>query len=289
MTNSLNRILRYLALPICGGVVVAFAFGSVGLPTTIVNAKGVGVFFIAGAVLTMLLGWPLIALLEWRFHSYRLRYVFGGLVCALLTWIFIEGAFFSGAWEKIWTSSHFWSKRAPRGVPFFSLVGLGAGLAYTAIVALINRRFPQGDNRTKQDSISHTELRMLAAPLCGGFAAVVVFNGAQVAFGGSVQLSMLSVDFVKGAFWSIAIGWPMLAIFRKSISRSRWHNIGVSTLCAFLVWLITQNVISGNFWTELRGAESLWDIHAVRELLKFVLIGLAAGTLLFSIARQYET
>jgi len=126
----MNRTLRFLALPICGGGAVAAAFNSFGL------------FFVVGFVLTMLVGWPLLALLEWKFHRCRLRYVIGGLVCSLLAWLLMDGAFFPGAWEKIWTSSYFWTEWAPRRMGFFSLLGLGAGALYTFIVAAIDRKFP---------------------------------------------------------------------------------------------------------------------------------------------------
>jgi len=87
----------------------------------------------------MIVGWPLLALLEWKFHRYRLRYVFGGWVCSLLAWLLMDGAFFSGAWFKIWTSTYFWTKWAPQRIVFFSLLGLVAGAFYTAIVRLMQK------------------------------------------------------------------------------------------------------------------------------------------------------
>jgi len=87
----------------------------------------------------MLVGWPLLALLEWKFHRCKLRYVVGGIICALLSWLFMQGAFFPGAWNNVWTSKHFW---VPRLIFIYSLTGFGAGVFYTAIVAVINWKFP---------------------------------------------------------------------------------------------------------------------------------------------------
>jgi len=141
----MNRALRFLALPLCGGSSVAIGFCVVGMfpmEMTAENIGGIFLFFIIGSILTMIVGWPLLALLEWQFHRYRLRYVLGGLVCSLLAWLLVDGAFFSGAWKKIWTSSYFWTEWAPRRMVFFSLLGLGAGALYTFIVAAIDRKFP---------------------------------------------------------------------------------------------------------------------------------------------------
>jgi len=137
-----NGILKFLALPVCGGISLVIAFWSISPPEHVVEIGFVVAFFMLGLILTMAVGWPLLALLEWKFHHYRLRYVFGGLVCSLLAWLIIDGAFFPGAWQKIWTSIYFWTEWAPRRMFFFSLLGLGAGTFYTGMVAAINRKFP---------------------------------------------------------------------------------------------------------------------------------------------------
>jgi len=145
VTNAMNRILRFAALPICGGAALFIAFGVVGIFNGILSIKRVGAlffFFALGFILTMNVGWPLLAILEWGFRRYRLRYVFGGIACALLTWLLLDGAFFPSAWKKIWTSAYFWTEWAPRRIIFFSLIGLSGGVLYTAIVAAINRKFP---------------------------------------------------------------------------------------------------------------------------------------------------
>jgi len=72
-------------------------FGGVGIlsgKVPVENAGGLIIFFLFGLVLTMIVGWPLLILLEWKFSRYRMRYIFGGWICALLAWLFIEGAFF---------------------------------------------------------------------------------------------------------------------------------------------------------------------------------------------------
>jgi len=141
----MNRTLRFLALPLCGGSSLSigvFVVAVFNMEITADHIGGIFLFFIIGSILTMIVGWPLLALLEWKFHCCRLRYVLGGLVCSLLAWLLIDGAFFPGAWEEIWTSSYFWTEWAPRRMVFFSLLGLGAGAFYTGIVAAINRKFP---------------------------------------------------------------------------------------------------------------------------------------------------
>jgi len=139
---SANCISKFVALPFCGGGSVVVAFGSVNFSVNGVEIGFVIAFFVMGFVLTMIVGWPLLALLEWKFHRCRLRYIFGGVLCALLTWLFMEGAFFSGGWENVWSNASFWNKWAPRWLVFYSLLGLGAGALYTAIVAAINWKFP---------------------------------------------------------------------------------------------------------------------------------------------------
>jgi len=100
MKKSVNRILRFTTLPICGGLALVITFGGVGAfsgALTIERAGALSFFFVIGTILTMIVGWPLLALLEWKFHRYKLRYVVGGIICALLSWLFIQGAFFPSA------------------------------------------------------------------------------------------------------------------------------------------------------------------------------------------------
>ncbi|MBN0564848.1 hypothetical protein JTM29_24730 [Pseudomonas aeruginosa] len=102
----MNMFLKFMALILCGGASVAIAFMRFKV---LMEPEVALIFFTIGAVISLIVGVPLLLLLEWRFHRYRLRYVVGGLVCSLLGWLIFEGAFFPGAWEKIWTSSFFWN------------------------------------------------------------------------------------------------------------------------------------------------------------------------------------
>jgi len=138
----MNGILRFLALPICGGSSVVVVFGCMVSPEKYLEAGFVIAFFLLGFALTMIVGWPLLALLEWKFSRYRLRYIFGGLVCSLLAWLLMEGAFFPGAWEQIWAKKSFWKEWVPRRIFLYSAIGLSAGSFYTFIVAIINKKFP---------------------------------------------------------------------------------------------------------------------------------------------------
>jgi len=92
----------------------------------------------------MIVGWPLLALIEWKFYRCRWRYVLGGLLCAFLIWlpVFVGvllaggvGVFLTGGGE---TFIIFFVM-----LLFFSLlVGLVGGILYTFIVAAINRILP---------------------------------------------------------------------------------------------------------------------------------------------------
>ncbi|MER0783928.1 hypothetical protein AAA534_14470 [Pseudomonas aeruginosa] len=134
----MNMFLKFMALILCGGASVAIAFMRFKV---LMEPEVALIFFTIGAVISLIVGVPLLLLLEWRFHRYRLRYVVGGLVCSLLGWLIFEGAFFPGAWEKIWTSSFFWNQWAPRRAAVFSVIGLCAGTAYTIATVLIDKKF----------------------------------------------------------------------------------------------------------------------------------------------------
>jgi len=147
--KKINLTLRFLTLPMCGGFGLAIGFMIISLIIVgdfykYLGATFIGLLFVGG-LLSMMLGWPLLIVLERWFQKYRLRYVVGGWSCALLAWLFIEGAFFPGAWSVIWNRQSFWVEFAPRRIFIFSVVGLLCGAIYTGAVCLINKKFPYSD------------------------------------------------------------------------------------------------------------------------------------------------
>jgi len=144
-----NLFLKFISLPICGGVGTSVGFLMVSLilfkKVTLHVLVGFMVFSYLGAILSMIIGWPLYAIVEWGFHKYKYRYIWSGWVCALLAWLLVEGAFFRGGWLSVWTNKSFWLDWAPSRIFVFSVIGLTCGVIYTGAVWLINKKYPYSD------------------------------------------------------------------------------------------------------------------------------------------------
>jgi len=136
MKNRGHYVAKFLALPICVGIVFSIVV------SILQGEEILGPYLIPGFILTMIVGWPTLALIEWKFYRCRWRYVLGGLLCAFLIWLpFFVGSFFIEVSPG----------RGEEGlitlvlVMFFIfsfLVGLVGGIFYTFIVAAINRILP---------------------------------------------------------------------------------------------------------------------------------------------------
>ncbi|MDO2123277.1 hypothetical protein Q2422_26340, partial [Escherichia coli] len=66
----MNMFLKFMALNLCGGASVAIAFMRFKV---LMEPEVALIFFTIGAVISLIVGVPLLLLLEWRFHRYRLR------------------------------------------------------------------------------------------------------------------------------------------------------------------------------------------------------------------------
>ncbi|QXI30704.1 hypothetical protein [Pseudomonas vanderleydeniana] len=116
-----------MALPLAGGLVVGsvasvyffFAQASV-LPIFFL-------FFVSGALLSMLVCWPVLWLVE-RFLKTAWRYVIGGAGSGLLMWLMFTGSVFVEKSTTVLLPA-FWL-----GLGAFALIGSIAGLLYTAFV-----------------------------------------------------------------------------------------------------------------------------------------------------------
>jgi len=125
---------------------------------------------------------------------------------------------------------------------------------------------------------------MIVAPLCGGIAAALIFN----AFPPYLHLGMFILTFVVGVFWSIVIGWPMLAILNIRSYRNHWYVMCGSAISAVMVWAIFHNEFLLSFWSEIGSADNLLGIDAVQALFRFLLTGFLSGALFFNVMRRVE-
>lgn len=98
---------------------------------------------LVGAVLGLIVGCPLVCLIDGMFERWRPRYLVFGALGAVLGWLLMEGAFASGSWDAIWSSRTFWVSWAPKRMLLFSIIGLMSGLLYMALVWLIDRAIPR--------------------------------------------------------------------------------------------------------------------------------------------------
>ncbi|WP_183032230.1 hypothetical protein [Cupriavidus sp. UME77] len=279
--TSRNRIFRFLALPICGGVTLPLPFIVYSMAKEgAFELGGALLFFLIGTVLAAVVGWPLLVLIEWRFSQYRFRYIIGGLVCALLAWIFLEGAFYTGAWEKIWTNPKFWHEWAPRRIVLFSSVGLGAGVLYSGIVAIINKKVSKqtenGEDIPQGHSLTNQELRLIALPVCGGISLVLMAPGVLM---GHVPVSLVIFEFIKGAIFTMILGWPLLALLDSKLTRYRFRYIIGGLACTLLAWLLSEGAFFPDAWEKIWTNPTFWAELAPRRVVSFSLIGLGAGAL----------
>jgi len=153
---SRNTLFRFLALPLCGGIGVGLSFTLLfilpdifsgefkTLATRLAASTQVFLFFgFIGVILALIVGSPLWLLVEWKANKSRFRYIiymFSGCICSLLSWLLIEGAFFSGGWLSIWTNTFFWSELALRRIFLFSIIGLLTGSLYAFIARFIDSK-----------------------------------------------------------------------------------------------------------------------------------------------------
>ncbi|QBG89848.1 hypothetical protein EYC54_22280 [Xanthomonas oryzae] len=152
--NKINKILRLCAVPLSSGVASVVFFMT---PMLWVKDKyyhgfhdiiGFSIFFgLIGAFFGVLVGCPIVLLVDWKLSRSKYRYIFSAMLGALLGWLLLEGAFARNAWNSIWASSIFWFKYAPGKIFAYSSIGLLSGLIYTAFVHLVNKSYPEVEGR----------------------------------------------------------------------------------------------------------------------------------------------
>jgi len=102
MKNLTHYILKFLTLPICGGISFAAYLLIYPLLQGSETIFGTNIWpefmwlCIFGGVLSVIFGWPLLALIEWKFYRHRRRYVMGGILCSSLIWLLLAGLSFLG-------------------------------------------------------------------------------------------------------------------------------------------------------------------------------------------------
>ncbi|WP_363800463.1 hypothetical protein ABU614_10205 [Lysobacter firmicutimachus] len=141
-----NLLLRVGALPLSGGVIVGL------LPVLLIgreyfeSAGYFFVFFLIGAVLSVLVGLPLVLFIDRFFSVYRARYIVGGIVCSFLILIILDGPIRPQHWH-LWGGLEFWGRRAVllKVFIFLSIVAT-AGAVYSGLVLVINKFMPAHSN-----------------------------------------------------------------------------------------------------------------------------------------------
>jgi len=139
-----NLILRIFALPACGGLIVTLGLS---LPYFLYtsdysHASGMLSLFFLAALISAIIGWPLLALIQWKLSRYKWRYIIGGLVCSTAIWLLLDMPIFPSNWSK-WSDADFMLHYAWRRLIFFSCFGLVSGSLYTGAVAMINKYVPE--------------------------------------------------------------------------------------------------------------------------------------------------
>ncbi len=145
--STWNWAARMIAVPVSTAVAGSVVFLALWLHAANIPLddafKALPLFLIIGAVIGLIVGCPLVCLIDGMFERWRFRHVIFGAVGAVLGWLLMEGAFASGAWDAIWTSRTFWMTWAPRRIAVFSIIGLLSGLLYMGMVSLIDRAIPR--------------------------------------------------------------------------------------------------------------------------------------------------
>lgn len=149
--STWNWIARMLAVPVSTATASCILFLAPSLFAAEMPLHGALsatlVFLIVGAIIGLIVGCPLVCLIDGMFARWRFRYLIFGAVGAVVGWLLMEGAFAGGAWDAVWTNPTFWMDWAPRRALFFSIIGVMSGLFYMALVKLIDRVIPR-DPRT---------------------------------------------------------------------------------------------------------------------------------------------
>jgi hypothetical protein len=120
-----------VAVPLSGGVTLGAAALIVippddsGLPLFLVS------FFI-GSLLSMVVSWPMLWLVE-RFVTTRWRYVIGGVLSSLFIWLMIAAPSLVPGFYTLTEHPVEWSPMFWKGAASFLLIGLIAGLLCTAL------------------------------------------------------------------------------------------------------------------------------------------------------------
>lgn len=146
-----NWFARMAAVPVCTAIVGCLVFLLPSIYAGVVplgDALAVGVAFAAvGAVLGVILGCPLVLLLDDALWKITARYVVAGTLGGIIGWLLLEGAFAGGAWKAIWTNPDFWLQWAPRRLLVFAGIGAASGTLYTLMVHVIECLLPREGTR----------------------------------------------------------------------------------------------------------------------------------------------
>lgn len=145
--SAWNLPARMLAVPLSTAVASCMFFLIPVMSSSGTSVHGalpvLGIFLIIGAIIGLIVGCPLVLLVDGIFPRWRLRYIVFGAAGALVGWLVLDGGFARGAWEAIWSNPNFWVDWAPRRLILFSLIGVMSGLLYTAFVRFIDRAIPR--------------------------------------------------------------------------------------------------------------------------------------------------
>jgi len=117
-----------MAVPLSGGITLAGA-AMVFLPMDSPVALFL-VFFVIGALLSMVFSWPVLWLVE-RFITTRWRYVIGGVISSLFIWLMCVAPLLLG-FNKLGEHPAGFPPLFKEGAAAFLLIGLIAGLLCTA-------------------------------------------------------------------------------------------------------------------------------------------------------------
>jgi len=149
--NIWNWIARMIAVPLVVaivGIIVFVAPSLYGGGFSIRAMKSaMPLFAIVGAVMGLVVGCPLVYLIDALFARWRFRYLVFGVLGGVVGWLLLEGAFFTGSWGAIWTNSSFWKDWAPIRFIVFSMTGLLSGLFYWLLVSVIDKFIPSNRRR----------------------------------------------------------------------------------------------------------------------------------------------
>jgi len=133
MKNIGHYIAKFIALPICASIVlyvfllILFIFPNPGkVPFIQIIMKTFILSFIVGSLGAVVFGYPLLVLIEWKFHHYRWRYVIGGALWPLLAIL----------WSSVKSGRVDWRllTQMPSVIVLLSVMGLVIGIFYTFIV-----------------------------------------------------------------------------------------------------------------------------------------------------------